>query len=316
MNTPEEEYLSAGQIALLPDQEAIRFYREHGWWVSPVCIESDLLDDACYGTERYYAGERDWPLMVNVGIGWTPAEQARIRTSDYLSLQMEEFRRLVQHPIVPAMAARLAGTSEIRLFHDQLLYKSPSDPASTTAIGWHTDKSYWRSCTSVNMLTAWVPLQDCTADMGPLAVFDGSHQWSHGDDLQNFGSRELGPIEERLRAAHGDAEPVVIELRRGQVSFHHCRTIHGSRPNVSSNVRIACAIHYQDADNRFNATRLPDGRTPTHINDMLCRRGADQWPDYADPDVCLRLWPPTAAVDAASSPVARANPSLPRAVNR
>src|ERR1051325_6587719 len=104
----EVSYLSEDQLKLLPDQAAVSFFEEHGWWVSPVCVDEDLLDDALYGTERYYAGERDWPLVINIGTDWTPDQKERIRTSDYLSLQMEEFRRLIHYPLLPAMAARLA----------------------------------------------------------------------------------------------------------------------------------------------------------------------------------------------------------------
>jgi len=291
----ERRYLDAEQLASLPDAGAVAFFREHGWWVSPVCIDEDLLDDAGYGAERFYLGERDWPLPINIGTDWKPENGVRLRTGDYLSLQVEEFRSLIHDPLIPAMAARLAGTLEIRLFHDQLLCKEPSDPGSETAIGWHTDKSYWRTCTSSNMLTAWIPLQDCTAGMGSLAVFDGSHRWPHHDDLPNFSQRELGPIERMLEERHGTVEPVVLELERGQVSFHHCRTIHGSRPNTSGHARLACAIHYQDGENRYNNTPLPDGRKATHINDLLCRRGSDQLPDYSDPGICPRLWPPSVA---------------------
>jgi hypothetical protein len=295
----ESDYLTKEELAFLPDANDVAFFQEHGWWVSPVCLDKELLDEVCYGAERYYIGERDWPLMINIGTDWTPQQAERLRTSDYLSVQMEEFRRLIQYPLLPAMAARLTGTSEIRLFHDQLLCKPPSHAASATAIGWHTDKSYWRTCVSTKMLTAWVPFQDCAAEMGPLAVFDGSHRWPHEDDLPNFSHRELGPIEEILKARHGAAEPVVLELKRGQVSFHHCRTIHGSRPNISGRARLACAIHYQDADNRYNDKPLPDGRRPTHINDLLCRPGPDQLPDYSDPWICPRLWPPVTAHDSA-----------------
>ena len=300
VSLPEAEYLTNEQLSLLPDDAAVQFFHEHGWWISPVCLDGDLLDDAGFGVERYHVGERDWSLPVDLGTDWTSSRQERLRASDYLSLQMEELRRLVEHPVVPAMAARLARTAEIRLFHDQLLYKPPSDPGSSTAIGWHTDKSYWHSCSSAQMLTAWIPFQDSSAEMGTLAVYDGSHRWPHDDDLQNFASRDLGSIEDRLKDEFGAAEPIVLELRRGQVSFHHCRTIHGSRPNASGQVRIACAVHYQDAANRFNARPGRNGRMATHINDALCRRGGDGLPDYSDPAICPRLWPPARRSKAAA----------------
>src|SRR6266576_1713164 len=143
---PRSESLTAQQGTFMPDAKDVTFFQEHGWWMSPVCLNDALLDDVCYGTERYYLGERDWPLMVNVGTDWTSEKVNRVRTSDYLSLQMEEFRRLVHSSVLAGIAARLAGTSAIRLFHDQFLCKSPGNVNSGTAIGWHTDKSYWPTC--------------------------------------------------------------------------------------------------------------------------------------------------------------------------
>ena len=292
MQSSEAKYLSAVERALLPNDADRAFFHEHGWWVSPPCLDDDLLEEAAWGVERYYAGERDWPLPLNPGTDWRPADGKRVRYNDYLSLQVREIRALIRHPVVPAMAARLAGTSGVRLFHDQLLYKPARDEHSDTAIGWHTDKSYWASCTSTNMLTAWIPLQTCTAQMGELAVYDGSHRWPHRDDLSNFSRQDLPTIEMRLAELGASGEPVELLLSRGQVSFHHCRTVHGSRPNRSDQIRIACAVHYQDTDNAYCRTPMQDGRMPRHINDLLCRRDRDGFPDYSDPAVFPRLWPP------------------------
>jgi ectoine hydroxylase-related dioxygenase (phytanoyl-CoA dioxygenase family) len=256
-------------------------------------LNGDLLEEAAWGVERYYAGDRDRPLALNVGTDWKPGDGEGVRCNDYLSLQIRELRTLVRHPLLAAMAARLVSSAEIRLFHDQLLYKPPDTATgSQTAIGWHTDKSYWASCTSANMLSAWVPLQDCTAEMGPIAVFDGSHRWPHGDGLCHFGRRDLSAVEAELQRLSFEGEPIQLALKLGQVSFHHCRTIHGSHPNRSSTVRIACAIHYQDADNRYRRAALEDGRVRRHISDLLCRKDADGYPDYSDPGVFPRLWPP------------------------
>ncbi len=285
-------FLSEPERALLPSDADCAFFQQHGWWVSPPCLDRELLEEAAWGIERYYAGERDWPLGLNVGTDWKPADGERVRCSDYVSLQIREVRDLVRHPLVPAMAARLAGASEIRLFHDQFLYKPPSVPGCATAIGWHTDSSYWATCTSTNMLTAWIPLQDCTEQMGSIAVFDGSHRWPHGDGLQNFRRQDLAAQEANFRELCAGSEPLELLLSRGQVSFHHCRTVHGSRPNCSDRVRAACAVHYQDGDNRHRRVPLEDGRSARHISDLLCRQDRDGYPDYSDPAVFPRLWPP------------------------
>ncbi|HEU4655547.1 MAG TPA: phytanoyl-CoA dioxygenase family protein [Steroidobacteraceae bacterium] len=292
LSVMEASQLTSYQHALLPDEHALAWYDQHGWWISPPCVPDELLDDVLYGVERFYQGDRDWQLMINLGTDWRPEHgEKALRVNDYLSLQIEEFRSLVRYPLIGAMAARLARTTAVRLFHDQLLFKPPGSSVDGGAIGWHTDKSYWQTCSSEKMLTAWIPLHDCTAEMGSLAVFDGSHRWAHSDDLSNFAMRQQGPADAQVRQRYGSQEPTVLELRRGQVSFHHCRTVHGSKANLSALPRIACAVHFQDDENSYRRAKLPDGRLATHINDLLCRRSAAGFPDYADPAICPQIWP-------------------------
>ena len=74
-------------------------------------------------------------------------------------------------------------------------------------------------------------------------------------------------------------------MARGQVSFHHCRILHGSLPNLSTRARAALAVHLQPADNRYRPVILPNGRQLAHSNDLLCRVDEEGRPDYTDPAV-------------------------------
>ncbi len=111
-------------------------------------------------------------------------------------------------------------------------------------------------------MTAWIPFQTVTGDMGPMTVLDGSHRWEGNDRLEFFHEPDLTAIEQRIArgvgvGGDGDGDgdgdglqPVPLELKLGQVSFHHCRTIHGSQRNTSDRPRIALAVHMQDQANR------------------------------------------------------------------
>lgn len=276
---------------LFPSAEDVTFYREHGYWAAPVILDDDLLDDAVHGAERYYAGERDAHLPLSGGfLDWRAEHGNVLRLNDYTSLQCDELRALVEAPIVGAVAARLCGSPSVRLFHDQLICKPPGLDGDVTAIGWHTDKAYWMTCTSGDMLTAWIPLQDCTEEMGPITVIDGSHRWPDTDGMSSFNDRDLARFEQRLEQAGRALQKVPLVLRRGQVSFHHCRTIHGSLPNRSRQRRLALTVHIQDQANRYRPHVDPRGKATLHINDLLCRRGLDGQPDYADPEICPVLW--------------------------
>jgi hypothetical protein len=281
-------------IQLTPDDLA--FYNSHGWWMSGSVLTEAELDDLAYAFQRYAVGERDRQLPSAILPQWSGAVERGVRQADYLSLQLDEIMEFVRRPILPCLAATLSGAAGIRLFHDQLVWKDPDNAAhSTSSVGWHTDRAYWHSCTSVRMLTAWVPLQDTDEKMGPLAVWDGSHLWTDTDELSTFDEPDLASLEAKFRALGRDVNVRLLPMKRGQVSFHHCRLVHGSYPNHSERARLGFAIHYQDVANHHVRSGRTAQASVVHLNDMLCRTDADGTPDYADPEVCPVLWPVTDA---------------------
>jgi ectoine hydroxylase-related dioxygenase (phytanoyl-CoA dioxygenase family) len=139
------------------------------------------------------------------------------------------------------------------------------------------------------MLTAWIPLQDSDEAGGTLLVIDGSHRWPESEHLRGFHDPDLGRLPERL--GRPVPAPRALRLERGQVSFHHMRTLHASSPNAGPVERIALAVHLQDGANRYRPFTAADGRAVVLPHDRLCRRGPDGAPDYADPEVFPELWP-------------------------
>lgn len=260
-------------------------YTRDGFVVVDDLVPHELLEEAWYGVQRVHAGERDTTLPSGLGyLDWTPDDPSGTRINDYVSLQNEEIRRLVTHRPIAAMASLLAGSSPIRLFHDQVIYKDPGTPTKTN-VGFHTDRAYWHTCSSLSMLTAWVPLTNCSEEHGPLRVVRGSHLWGTNDDLAGFWTGDgTGRLDGVAAPAPADHEVVTLALQPGQVSFHHCRMVHGSGPNRATGPRCAVTIHLQDADNRYVAPAGRDRRT-VHVNDLLCRTGEDGSPDYSDPFV-------------------------------
>jgi len=148
------------------------------------------------------------------------------------------------------------------------------------------------------MLTAFIPFHDCDEEMGTITMVDGSHRWKEvgieDSTSRHFAERDRGDLERMLteNAAHNGAEvrkiPMIIP--KGHMSFHHCRTYHGSGPNLSDRPRRAVSLHLQDGANRFREFPLSDGSLAFYNHDSLVRRTADGRPDYADPDYCPTLW--------------------------
>ncbi len=291
MNTATLTPLTEEQIALLPSDEDIKSYRRHGWYLSKTILPEELIDAAVAGSERYYAGERDTPLpRVGTFPGWKSSDGDTLRKNDYASLQNRELKQIIRHPLIGAIAARLAG-AQVRLWHDQLLYKPVDNPSKPANVGWHTDRGYWKTCLSTNLLTAWVPFHDCTAEMGTITMIDGSHLWPDNTEVLNFFSSDLEGLEKKFNTGGKETVKIPMNLKKGQVSFHHCLTIHGSGPNRSKSPRRSIAIHMQDEANQWQEYRHKDGGLAKHANDRLCRE-VNGHPDYTDPDVCPVLGVP------------------------
>jgi len=278
---------------LLPSAEDVAFYREHGYYVSKKIIPSEVIDEALLGIERHFAGFQDDPLPVTTGFSdWRPGDRDALRNVEHLALRNRPVRQLALSPVIGAIAARLAGSEMIRLWDDQLVWKPPTrSDEGGTVVGWHTDRAYWMTCTSEEMLTAWIPLHDCSLAHGPIMVIDGSHRWSGTDTLRDFKKQDLGPPALHLERAQLHALTRRLALQKGQVSFHHCRTLHASDHNRADSPRVSLAVHLQDGANRWRPFRDSEGVAAEVVNDRMARKLADGTPDYTDPAVFPVLWP-------------------------
>lgn len=292
--------LTAEEEALLPTDEEVAFYAEHGWYLSRKLFTDAEIDELVAASDRYYEGERDRLLPVRPPklAYWEPSKGPVQRHNDYVHYEHDVLGRILRKPLLGAVAARLAQADEIRVFQATMIYKPPISGEPSNIVPWHFDKHYWSSSSSERMLTAFVPFHDCGPDMGTITMVDGSHRWEEigADDtvVRHFADRDRDQLEEMLaeNAAHNNAEirkiPMVIP--RGHVSFHHCRTYHGSGANVSGRPRRAVSLHLQDGDNAWREFPLSDGGLAAYNHDVLVRRTPDGRPDYADPEFCPVIW--------------------------
>lgn len=277
-------------VELLPDEQEVAFYREHGWYISKKIYSDEEIDQAREGMEAIYRGRlqrpADGPLRT-FDFVWQFGPG--LRKSDYASFFNGALARLVRKPVLAAIAARLAGTAEIRLWHDQLLYKPSQRDNPPASVGWHTDRMYWKSCSSDNMLTAWIPFHDADETIGTITMIDGSHSWPDNSSDLNFFSSDLEGLEARFKTGGAGIKKVPMLLHKGQVSFHNCLTIHGSGPNLTAQPRRSIAVHLQDKANHYRRFHYPDGTLAGHENDNLTKDKQGR-PDYGNPQVCPVLF--------------------------
>jgi ectoine hydroxylase-related dioxygenase (phytanoyl-CoA dioxygenase family) len=292
--------LTEAERSLLPSEDDVEFFAEHGWYLSQKLFTDDEVDELVAASERYYGGERDRTLPVRPPklAYWDPSKGDVQRHNDYVHYEHDGLARLLRKPLVGAVAAALARAEEIRVFQSTLIYKPPIATEPSNVVPWHFDKHYWSTCTSDNMLTAFIPFHDCDEEMGTITMIDRSHRWKEigSDDTvtRHFAERDASDLEQLLaeNAAYNNADVVKIPMiiPKGHMSFHHCRTYHGSAGNRSSNPRRAISLHLQDGDNAYRRFALHGGDVLVYNHDVLVRRQPDGNPDYSDPDFCPVVW--------------------------
>jgi ectoine hydroxylase-related dioxygenase (phytanoyl-CoA dioxygenase family) len=90
----------------------------------------------------------------------------------------EKVRQFVLAKRFAKIAADLLGVENVRIYHDQALFKEPGGGPTP----WHQDQYYWPLDTT-NTVTMWMPLVDIDVDMGMLTFASGSHK--HGFALDH-----------------------------------------------------------------------------------------------------------------------------------
>jgi ectoine hydroxylase-related dioxygenase (phytanoyl-CoA dioxygenase family) len=128
----------------------------------------------------------------------------------------------------------------VRFWHDQLFCK-PAGHGGVVA--WHQDYSYWTRTKPIAHLTCWIALDDSDCDNGCIHYVPGSHRW---DLLPITGlAGDMEAIEEVLTEEQWECfqSPVAVAAKRGECSFHHGLTVHGSFANHSPRPRRATVIN-------------------------------------------------------------------------
>lgn len=254
---------------LLPTPEDVQFFRDNGYWLGDRVLDDDQLDRLRAAMMDVYEGRFDTGREPWAG-GWQDnGDPTQIRKTDNAWWASTVLSELVHNETIGAMAAHLLGTPEIRLWHDQLLYK-PGQGATAASragnVGWHQDHGYWR-CTQPDLITAWVAFDDVTLDNGCMQVVPGSHRWGLLPE-SDFFNTDLEGVKRRLAAHAG--QPITTEpctLKAGAVSFHHCLTVHGSGPNFTDRPRRSLVLHLMPQ----RATYIAGTPDDNHMNAILLR---------------------------------------------
>ena len=219
--------------------EQIEFYREHGYLAGVRMLSDEqveaireevvaLVDSNHPGNHLFYefnSNESADPqkILFHALGGWriTPA-----------------LHDILWNPAFVVPASQLLGGA-VRFWHDQIFYK-PAHHGGVVI--WHQDYSYWTRTQPMAHLSCWIGLDDSTRDNGCVHYVPGSHRWnllpreSFANDMDTI-RNSLTPEQKQ------QFQPVAIELKQGESSFHHPLMVHGSYENRTDKPRRAVVLN-------------------------------------------------------------------------
>jgi non-heme Fe2+,alpha-ketoglutarate-dependent halogenase len=118
------------------------------------------------------------------------------------------------------------------------------EPHTDDFISWHQDITYWGLEAEGDVVTAWVALSPSTTESGCMRVVPGTHRREVVPHADTFGQHNMLSRGQEIAVEVDEAHAVDLVLQPGQMSLHHVKIFHGSRPNRARDRRIGFAIRY------------------------------------------------------------------------
>ena len=204
---------------LTPEQVAS--YHRDGF-LSPIRVMTEA--EAARVRAEFEEAERRWP----------DATQGANRNNAHLNLMCLD--RLVHDANVLDAVEDIVGP-DILVCATVLFIKEPGDPGF---VSWHQDATYM-GLEPHDGVTAWIALSPSNRETGCMRMLPGSHREEIRPHEDTFGETNI--LTRGQTIADVDEDAIVdLELRPGEMSFHHPRVIHGSRPNRGRDRRIGFTI--------------------------------------------------------------------------
>ena len=209
---PMPKHLTAQQVS---------DFEEQGF-LSPVDIMSE--DDAVELARELEDAEGRFPAVLD----------GRNRNNTHLVLSFMD--RIAFNETILDVVEDVLGP-DILLWGTVLFIKEPDSPHY---VSWHQDATYM-GLEPHEGVTPWLALSPSDTTSGCMRMIPGSHRWDIQAHSDTFAEDNILTRGQNIEGVDEDTA-VDLVLRPGQLSIHHPRTIHSSRPNRSNYRRMGIAL--------------------------------------------------------------------------
>ncbi|HUZ60369.1 MAG TPA: phytanoyl-CoA dioxygenase family protein [Hanamia sp.] len=156
----------------------------------------------------------------------------------------ENVKKIVLSKRLAKVAADLLGVKNVRIFHDQALFKEPGGGPTP----WHQDQFYWPIDTP-KTITMWMPLVDIDVNMGMLTFASGSQKNGSVFDYEISDESE-SEFDQYVRDKKFEISRAKT-MKAGDATWHTGFTIHNAPGNNSDTMREVFTIIYLAEDARI-----------------------------------------------------------------
>ena len=163
---------------------------------------------------------------------------AALRNTLYEANALAITKQLLEGQAQASGGERVPTSEEVRDLGLHAILK-PAQTGSETP--WHQDEAYWDPGQNYLGLTAWLPLQEATADSGCMQFIPRSHI----GEVKPHHHLDDNPRIEALVVDDGHidtSQAVACPLPAAGATFHTCRTLHYAGPNRTEQPRRALAL--------------------------------------------------------------------------
>ena len=251
-----------GETNIMIEQEQVRFFQQNGYLKYGPVLNMDEVEELRDGLDRVIQ------IELNGGDNSEPEfhfghrrdnDSSRRAITQFVNMWKREpaYERLLHHPTISGVLCALLNTSQVRLWHDQIISKPPDD---NDHFQFHQDFYFW-PLDRPEIVTCWLALDDATIDSGCMHVIPESHvdprfdPDAHTEEQRAKEAKEITESERDKISKQPASFGKPIEIKAGECMFHHCLNFHATPPNVTENQRRAHIMIFMAKGTRVNLSQ-------------------------------------------------------------
>jgi ectoine hydroxylase-related dioxygenase (phytanoyl-CoA dioxygenase family) len=256
-------------------EQEIQQYDQNGYIVINDVLTEEEMQPLDYWFDHFTSGKEAHRMAkdfcdMSQPYG-TPIEDFQLVNAMLPSYYRPELKNNIYFQLAHDMANQLYTKGKAELDYEQFLAKKPAKKKAEFAM--HQDLGYWPKTKNTWTATFSLALSDSDLINGCLQLIPGTnketelrkHVPKQYDDASNEGTNR-DDSHTLVIETHPDEEIIYLPVKRGSITIHDERIVHGSAGNNSSEWRKTYIMAFRDSETIKEERAM--GFTHSHNDDI------------------------------------------------